>query len=524
MVDDFQLMRKEKLELRLKRLKEGNGLAAYRPHEKQQLFHGAANFAFRYLRTGNRFGKSTCGCAEDCAFAVGERPWFRKDDPRRYVGIPKRSTKGLIVVHDWDKAEEVLTGEDQGQGKGKLMQLLPKGSYTVQRNNSGHIHKIMVKSIHGGVSTIYIDTVKSFLNSAMSQESSDWDWVHIDEPCPKDMWTAISRGLVDREGKAWFTCTPIVEMWINDFFIPGKIIRNDFEKPLEREEESKWVMTGSIYDNPTISEVGIKRFAADLTASDREARLYGRPKMMAGAIYKEFDVSTHVYDTVPFGWHEMNMPPDDYTIRLAIDPHFKTPHAVLFAATSPHGFTFFYDEIFEPVLIDHLVDRIYERIRYMPNRILLDPLAYTENPVDGTKMADVFERRGLQVEKAPKDLQNGILLTQQALSRRDPRTGRPTLLFSSQLQRTLWEFDRYVWDPKREKPIDANDHMMENLYRLVYSGLTYVNNADYQKINLEVGSFNTTDLSLPELSMSLPGLDSGFGEPNSRRKAVRYRV
>ena len=35
-----------------------NGLAYYRPHDKQSKFHSLAEFTFRYLRTGNRFGKS----------------------------------------------------------------------------------------------------------------------------------------------------------------------------------------------------------------------------------------------------------------------------------------------------------------------------------------------------------------------------------------------------------------------------------------------------------------------------------
>jgi hypothetical protein len=43
------------------------------------------------------------------------------------------------------------------------------------------------------------------------------------------------------------------------------------------------------------------------------------------------------------------------------------------------------------------------------------------------------------------------------------------------LSETLYEFDTYIWDAKKEnKPKDANDHMMECLYRLVISGLDYV--------------------------------------------------
>jgi hypothetical protein len=36
-------------------------------------------------------------------------------------------------------------------------------------------------------------------------ESSDWDFLHIDEPCPRDMYVANARGLIDRGGSDWFT-------------------------------------------------------------------------------------------------------------------------------------------------------------------------------------------------------------------------------------------------------------------------------------------------------------------------------
>ena len=48
--------------------------------------------------TGNRFGKSTCGSAEDCAFALGARLWLPEGDPIRHLGIPGRATKGVILV------------------------------------------------------------------------------------------------------------------------------------------------------------------------------------------------------------------------------------------------------------------------------------------------------------------------------------------------------------------------------------------------------------------------------------------
>ena len=113
---------KERLEKlrRLKQLREAYGVVAYRPSSKQALFHAAAHHKHRYLRTGNRFGKSTCGSAEDCSFALGARLWLDKDDPMRHLGIPRRATKGVILVADWDKAREIFTSPETGKTDGDV--------------------------------------------------------------------------------------------------------------------------------------------------------------------------------------------------------------------------------------------------------------------------------------------------------------------------------------------------------------------------------------------------------------------
>ncbi len=108
----------------------------------------------------------------------------------------------------------------------------------------------------------------------------------------------------------------------------------------------------------------------------------------------------------------------------------------------------------------------------------MDPLGFKESPTDGSSMASIFDEHGLFVEPAPKDLARGIIQTQMELDKtiRLPSGLRvPKLRFSTYLTETLWEFDHYEWDPnKQNKPIDKNDHMMENLYRLVISGLGYI--------------------------------------------------
>lgn len=464
---------------RLDKLKEQYGLLFYQPHEKQDEFHRMGGVKRRYVRTGNRFGKSTMGGAEDCGWALGERPWYKKDDPARYVGIPKHSTKGLIIVADWDKAHEIFTNPIKGQAQGKLFRFLPKDSIVrAVKNNAGIIAEINIKSIHGGESTIMLDTVKSFMSNPMGQESSDWDWIHVDEPCPKDMWVANSRGLIDRNGSAWFTCTPVNHPWINDEFVPRESFRIQDGLTIQKDKNHVMIV-GSSHDNPYMETEAIEMFEAGLTEEQKDCRIRGIPLALSGLVYKEFHPSDSLYRGTPPGWDDPMSPPENYTIRLAIDPHPQVPHAVLFAATSPEGLTYFFAEIFRKLSAEALCESIHEILgsRYC-HISLCDPAAYIPSNIDQSVMADVLIENGVFVEKASKDLSRGIITTQAALAESvvSPmgRSSRK-LLFGEHLQETRWEFDHYMWNPNRpNKPVDKHDHMMENLYRLVLEGLDYI--------------------------------------------------
>lgn len=478
---------------RLVRMKRACGLLFYKPFPKQDAFHSAGNYKRRYLRTGNRFGKSTVGAAEDAAWAIGERVWYPEGDPRRYVGIPKRATKGLIIVSDWEKAKEIFTNNVEGQARGKLFKFLPKDSLgRCPTNNAGVIAEINVKSVHGGYSTIYLDTVKSFKANPMGQESSDWDWIHVDEPCPKEMWVANSRGLIDRNGSAWFTCTPITEPWINDMFIPRSALRKEVTGEIIL-DENHWMATGSSYDNPHNTSEALAIFEKNLTDEEKACRIGGVPLSLSGLVYKEYKEEVHLLKKLPYGWDSWLAPPTSYTYRIYIDPHPQTPHAVLFAATCPYGPVFFWHEIFRKCLIPDLCDMINEVMfgREITS-ILCDPAAFIQSPIDNMSMADVFLDNGLVVEKAPKDLARGIIETQAFLGARvlsPTGTVMPKCYFSPHLTETLWEFDHYMWSStKKDKPVDKDDHMMENLYRAVITDHGFITQTD--KIEAKDFQFN----------------------------------
>lgn len=530
-------------------LKRDFGLMFYEPHYKQDLFHQAAEIKSRFMRTGNRFGKSLMGVAEDCAFALGYRPWYEREfdvldgegkvvrhhDPVKdawmiHHGLPRRSVKILIICADWDKAEEIFTNQVEGEGKGKLFKVLPKDKIVkVEKNQSGKICSVHVESKWGGVSVITLDTIKSWKSNPMGQESGDVDVIHVDEPCPEKMFKANARGLVDRDGWDFFTCTPLNEMWISDRFLPEGNIRSEFAAPKVHSQNvigveiKRWICTGSMNDNPMLSRESKANFISSLTDSEIATRIDGRPAELSGVIYREFKPEIHVLRKLPTKeWKDYDSPPENYTIRIAIDTHPVNPHAVLFAATAPTGHVFFFNEFYDSVLIPQLASETLERLRHkLPHRCLVELAAYNGTPLnEGITMADELFNGGLiNLEPAVKDLQYGILRVRQELARRD-MYGNPILNFSPYLARTIREFDRYIYDDNG-KVLDKNDHMMECLYRLVLTGLEHVEPSD--ATNQRVKPLDMSKIvNRPMPKLSLSELDKGFGLGAKSKGPERY--
>tara|TARA_B100000131_G_scaffold322712_2_gene377701 strand:- start:211 stop:1818 length:1608 start_codon:yes stop_codon:yes gene_type:complete len=501
------------------RQKRAFGLPFYQPHPKQEKFHRSGTYKRRYVRTGNRFGKSDMGAAEDCSWALGYRPFFDKGDPDQTRGIPKRPTKGLIICQDWDKAQEIFTAEEDGLGRGKLLKFLPDvrknpdkkapGIVGFKKNSSG-ITQVKVRSMYGGISSIYLDTVKSFKLDGMSQESSNWDWVHIDEPCPQSMWKAVSRGLVDAHGSAWFTCTPLRERWINDMFVPGRYSHVDEKEAnvFQINGADRWIMIGSMHDNPHLSEGAKKEFIADLSKDEIATRIEGRPAHYQGVIYPQFQYDRHVIEGVPKGWKDAFTPPRNWNVRLSIDPHPRKPHAVLFAAISPLGEVFIYHEIFEQLNFDELAEAIRQHLGdRVPESSPCDWMAF-EEPQDSNArcLADHLDDYDIPVHKAPRALSQGILETRQALAKKNFIHVLP------HMDRFLYEIESYVWDHNKEKPVDNDDHMMENFYRLVMEGLDYNDPIYNNSSRAHVIHGRNTELS-PQFN--LPDLDTNVKEDYS---------
>jgi hypothetical protein len=487
--DPEELLLKRQLAEKLRRkaeIVEANPLCFYRPHEKQAMFHAAGDKRLRGVFAGNRFGKSTMGTAEDTAWIVGERLWLPKSDPVRTLGIPQgHIRKILVITTDWDKVNEVFTSESEG----KLWKFLPRGFIVEKKRNHSGVYE-MLRGENG--SLIRFETVKSFLSNPQGVESSDWDFIHVDEPCPEPMWTAAARGLIDRGGKAAFTLTPLREPWIFDKFFP----RDQMEQLSQGiETEKTWAIRGSTDDNSFLTKEAIEDFMQDLSPEEEDARRHGIPLELTGMVYKEFNTATHLYreKALPAGFRDLSHPPIDWPVTVLIDPHPQTANAALFCAASPWETLYFFDEIFEKCYWTEFVEKILERTARFKNSVkyLADPWIFQDHTTTGVCMARDFRKAGLPVRPASKRREQGILLVKQEL--RKPNR----LKFGEHLRFTIREFQHYVWDEKENKPKDKDDHLMECLYRTIIEKPRYfpMRDSENDRIGeLEIPPMRVADL------------------------------
>lgn len=475
LTDDLIIKQRQLALLRKKRdLRRKYGLPFYSPYPKQEAFHRAAMHRRRMFRAGNRTGKSTTGVAEDCSFLMGERPFFTKSDPGRKLGIPAYPTKGIVITTDWDKVDEIFTGQGVTGKVGKIWTMLPRDFVVkTHRNHSGVIDRIECANGHQAT----FDTVKSFMSNPMGSESSDYDWGHFDEPLPQTMYKAITRGGMDRGMKMWFTMTPLSEMWINDMFFPDPTKQIDYSKNsyFENPERSSWAVQASTWDNPYLSSDDVADFENELTEEERQCRIMGYPLALSGLIYKSFSLDEHVYfeltqEMRDEGWHDINTPPRHYTLYYSIDTHPKTPHAAIFVWVSPEGVSYIADEFFAPYNAAELAEAVKSRFRnYTIGYGKVEPGAWIPDASTKMSLAENLITRGLTIEKASKNLSFGIIHMNTRFRERILRangTTTPSIKVAANCQRFLFEIMRYSYDPKTNKPVDKDDHIMEAMYRL----------------------------------------------------------
>jgi len=175
----------------------------------------------------------------------------------------------------------------------------------------------------------------------------------------------------------------------------------------------------------------------------------------------------------------------DYIVLEALDPHPRNPDAVMWLAVDNKGTKFIVDELYGVFTTGELAKRIEKKAdRYRLGMRLADPSAFEEdkhqdNPVEQTLAAKLWDL-GLEYQAATKNRRRADRRIKDALDyemKGEEIIVAPELYIFDTCKRTIWELEHLVWDEWRgtaaerkspkEKPVDKDDHMIENLGRIL---------------------------------------------------------
>lgn len=467
---ELEMLERDELKLlrQLEKHQDDNPLLYFKPHPKQQpVFDAALDPTVHTIvfQGGNRSGKTHWLIAQLLSLILGYEPWsgrhFRFKPPIR----------ARLFGEDWTHhIGEVLIG--------KLKELCPKHEIKkTKRNNAGIEYLWFFEN--GSILEIMTYEQKTDIVEGWSGHV-----VAADEPMPRDKYIACKRGLVDYMGLFLMSMTPLKEPWI-------------FDEIVSSQDKGVVVFYINTHDNPYLDKNAINEFEKSLTEEERETRIKGQFLHLQGLVYKEFDKRTHIIR--PF---EI---PENYTVYVAIDSHPRTEQAVIFMAVDRKERYFVFKEIFEHGRPEDIADWIIRfHLKEHPIEVvLIEPGAQGDTNRGESTFEIVEDRLGeyqIQLEKGSKDLSSGILKTREALL---SRNGLASLFIFDICTRTIFEFTHYVWDDwrvqgraKKQRPKDQDDHMLENIHRLLLHPAewvspialsTYLEQTNYTPLDAEVG-------------------------------------
>jgi transposase len=389
----------------------------------------------------NRIGKTTIGTIIAFSVLFGHRPWDKKklhfphDKPRkiRYIG------------QDWEKQiSKVVVPE--------MEKWWPANRPVVKKKNNQGIEATWTDTLTGG-------TVEIMSNGQESDLHEGWsgDLIIYDEPPKRAIRVANARGLIDRNGRELFCMTLLKEAWVDREVIKA-VDGNGMP------DKTVFNISGDISNNIGfgITQEGVDQYIKTLTEDEIEARIKGIPSYMSGLVYPSFDRKKHLRDRFKI--------PLDWIIDIAIDIHPREKQAVLFCAVNPRGDKYLVNEIWGHGDGKWVAEEIVGCIKYCNYRvgtIIIDPLSKGDSNNDNTvfdKIQAILWAYGMILMTASKDKNSGILEIKNHL--KGPNN-EPSLFIFNDLVRTIFEIEGYTYDKETQRPIDKDDHMMENLYRLM---------------------------------------------------------
>jgi phage terminase large subunit-like protein len=324
-----------------------------------------------YFFAANKTGKTTGGAIVCGEFAEGKPIWETETrNQKANYWLTSRPKRIAFFCEDFSTHEETIVPTYATWMKNYIRE--------VAKGPSGNLSRI----IHKNGSIVYLRTYDQGYEKA---EGKDYDFVWTDEPPPRDIYTAIFRGLVATRGRLLITATLLSQTWLYDE------MRNPFVKVYE----------ATMHDNNWLDNIARQNFISILDDAERNVRIFGgRSAALQGKIYSLFrDDAPYIIPYVDCPWNPKTEQP--WPIIVAIDPHDRRPLYMAWAYITPKDHLIWFDWAHVPSIGTEGVFKEFDRIEKSHKRlvsaVVLDPNYGNNRDKEGRTWKDEFESRGYQV-------------------------------------------------------------------------------------------------------------------------------
>lgn len=417
---------------------------AYVPHEKQLAVHRSTK-RYKVCHVGRRGGKTTLALAEL------QKKWYEhvksKGSPAKYWYIAPTLKQGRDIVWNHEM----------------MFKFFPKELIKSRRDSD------MFLELKDG-STIQVFGCQNYEDVGLLK-GRGLDGAIVDEidNQPRAVWyEALKFSLADKDGWCLFIGTADAGYG------------NLYELAVNAKVDDKWaVFNWSVFDNPHVSQKIKNEIQEDydsgrISKVDWTVQVMGKFAMHAGAVYKEFDLDKHVYESMPDGIMQ------SAKFYLALDYGYSNPFVCLWAAIDQTNTIWIYREHYER---EKNIGWHAKKIKELTGTEKIDG-AFMDPSAKGmieelktygyplNRLANPF--RSSESENASNRVTGGIEKLRVRLVD-DNMLKRPTLFIHKSCINTIKEFQQYHWNEKDDRDTDApvkeHDHAMDCL-RYLEAGMS----------------------------------------------------
>lgn len=470
---------KEEIEKEIRRLKllklhrlEFEKYRYYSPIGKVEEFLDLT-FSGKYfvtlLSAANGIGKTTSE-ANILAnlFWPCNNPYFQQPMMKEW---PFEIKKGRIISDPTTVTETIIPS---------LKEWFPVGRYKTPKYNTTKDGKRY--EYHWTTDTGWAFDIMSYEQDPKEFESANLSFCLFDEPPPLAIYKAtVAR--MRQGGIIIITATPLSgSSWMYDEIVthanPEAGFRTFVTASVEDACEEHGIRGFLKHEN-------IEKMVAQYDPEDLQARVFGKFQHLIGLVFKKWNRKVHLLTP-----YDLN--PKDYVVVCALDNHPRNEDAVSWVAIDRKGTHYIVNELYKnfgsTAELAAAIKDVEQKNNYRVIKRLIDPSSEIVNQHDMYKRslkAELFEL-GLTFDLGSKERNNAINQTKNFLNYQENNGLMiipPQLFCFETCQRHIYEFEHWQWDEWRgrtaenksakEKPVDKDDHVMENVGRILLEGSVF---------------------------------------------------